>query len=33
VQVIGYKDGDYTRVPDAGRLYSWDWNNLKSLLS
>jgi predicted GTPase len=33
VQVIGYKDGDYTAVPDAGRLYAWNWDNLKKLLS
>lgn len=32
VQVIGYKDGDYTAVPDAGRLYTWNWENLKNLL-
>ena len=32
VQVIGYKDGDYTPVPDAGRLYAWSWENLKKLL-
>jgi len=32
VQVIGYKDGDYTRVPDGGTLYKWNWENLKSLL-
>lgn len=32
VQVIGYKDGDYTAVPNAGRLYSWNWENLKKLL-
>ena len=32
VQVIGYKDGDYTRVNDAGRLYRWNWDNLKNLL-
>ncbi len=32
VQVIGYKDGDYTAVPDAGRLYAWNWENLKKLL-
>lgn len=32
VQVIGYKDGNYTAVPDAGRLYSWNWDNLKNLL-
>lgn len=33
VQVIGYKDGDYTSVPNAGRLYAWNWPNLKKLLS
>lgn len=33
VQVIGYRDRNYTAVPDAGRLYSWDWENLKKLLS
>ena len=33
VQVIGYKNGNYTPVPDAGRLYSWNWENLKKLLS
>lgn len=32
VQVIGYKDGNYTAVPDAGRLYLWNWENLKKLL-
>ena len=32
VQVIGYRDGNYTPVPDAGRLYRWDWDNLKRLL-
>lgn len=32
VQVIGYKDGNYTAVPKAGRLYAWDWENLKKLL-
>ena len=32
VQVIGYKDGNYTAVPNAGRLYSWNWDNLKKLL-
>ncbi len=29
VQIIGYKNGDYTAVPNAGRLYSWNWENLK----
>lgn len=33
VQIIGYKDGDYTAVPNAGRLYAWSWANLKNLLS
>ena len=32
VQVIGYKDGNYTAVPNAGRLYTWNWPNLKNLL-
>ena len=31
-QMIGYRDGAYTPVPDAGRLYQWDWENLKKLL-
>ena len=30
-QIIGYKNGNYTPVPDAGRLYSWNWDNLKKL--
>lgn len=33
VQVIGYKDGNYTAVPNAGRLYAWNWDNLKKLLA
>lgn len=33
IQIIGYKDGNYTRVEDAGILYSWNWENLKKLLS
>lgn len=32
VQVIGYRDGTYTPVTDAGRLYAWNWDNLKTLL-
>ena len=32
VQVIGYKDGNYTPVPNAGRLYRWNWENLKKLI-
>jgi hypothetical protein len=31
VQVIGYRDGTYTPVPNAGRLYRWNWENLKRL--
>lgn len=32
-QVIGYKDGSADwAVPDAGRVYKWDWENLKNLL-
>ncbi len=33
VQIIGYKNGDYTPVPGAGRLYRWNWENLKNILS
>ncbi len=32
VQIIGYKDGDYEPVPNAGHLYRWNWENLKELL-
>ncbi len=32
VQMIGYKGDDYTQVPNAGRLYRWNWENLKKLL-
>lgn len=32
VQVIGYREGSYTAVPNAGRLYAWNWDNLKRLL-
>ena len=32
VQVIGYRDGDYTPVTGAGRLYRWNCENLKKLL-
>lgn len=32
-QIIGYRTGtgDWA-VPDAGRVYRWDWDNLKKLL-
>lgn len=32
VQMIGHRDRTYEPVPDAGRLYSWSWENLKNLL-
>jgi len=32
VQIIGYKDGNYAPVPNAGPLYQWKWDNLKKLL-
>lgn len=32
VQIIGYRDGNYTPVPNAGRLYAWNWDNLKKLM-
>nr|QNO56072.1 hypothetical protein GIJIEOGM_00013 [Methanosarcinales archaeon ANME-1 ERB7] len=32
-QIIGYKDGNYKPVSDAGRLYNWNWKNLKKLFS
>jgi hypothetical protein len=32
-QVIGYKNGSSSwAVPGAGRVYSWNWENLKKLL-
>lgn len=30
-QVIGYRNGQYRAVPNAGRLYAWNWENLKRL--
>ena len=32
-QIIGYKSKNYKPVPDAGRLYSWNWGTLKKLFS
>ena len=32
VQIIGYKDGNYNPVSNAGRLYNWNWKNLKNIL-
>ena len=31
VQIIGYKGGKYKRVPGAGRLYRWTWDNLQKI--
>jgi hypothetical protein len=33
VQIIGYRDGNYTPVKDAGQLYRWNWENLRKILS
>lgn len=33
VQIIAYKGRKYTPVPNAGRLYAWNWSNLKKLLN
>jgi hypothetical protein len=32
VQIIGHKGVPYKRVPDAGILYRWTWDNLKKIL-
>lgn len=32
-QIIGKKGSKPTRVPNAGRLYAWDWDTLKKLFS
>jgi MTH538 TIR-like domain (DUF1863) len=31
VQLIGHKEGHYKRIPGAGRLYRWTWENLKKI--
>jgi len=33
VQMIGYREGAYTPVRGAGRLYAWNWENLKRLMT
>lgn len=33
VQVIGQSDREYRRVPNAGVLYRWNWDNLRKLLA
>jgi len=32
VQIIGYKSGKYKRIPGAGKLYCWTWDNLRKIL-
>ena len=33
-QIIGYRDGSEDwRVPGGGRVYRWNWENLKKLLA
>lgn len=33
-QIIGYKDGSAEwAVPGGGRVYAWNWENLKALLA
>lgn len=32
VQIIGYRDSSPTRVPDAGRLLAWTWDNMSNVL-
>ena len=33
-QILGYRDGkEEWAVPDAGRTYRWNWDNLKTLLA
>ena len=33
-QIIGYRDGtEDWAVPNAGRTYRWDWENLKRLIA
>lgn len=31
IQLIGHKDHKYRRVPGAGVLYRWTWDNLRKL--
>jgi len=33
VQIIGYRDGEYTPVKGAGQLYRWNWENLAKILN
>ena len=33
VQIKGYSDKECPKVPSAGTMYKWTWDNLKNLLS
>ncbi|OUS06319.1 hypothetical protein A9Q96_10120 [Rhodobacterales bacterium 52_120_T64] len=33
VQIIGYREGNYTPVKGAGQLYRWNWENLRNILN
>ena len=33
VQINGYRNASPTQVPNVGRLYRWDWANLKKIFS
>lgn len=33
LQIVGYKNRNYLRVSDAGRLFDWDWDILRQLLT
>ena len=34
VQIIGYTNGsEVWRVPNAGTVYRWNWENLKKILA
>lgn len=33
IQIIGYKNGNYSRVEGAGILYKWNWESLKRLFA
>ena len=33
VQIIGCRDENYTPVNGAGKLYRWNWDNLRKILN
>ena len=33
IPIVRYAGGEYTAVPNAGRLYAWNSDNLKRLLA